>query len=154
MNRSVSISCGPKREWLYLSKEQNLNNERGLKMNRIINSSRLWLCLLVGAMLLATSCASIQRGYHAYVMRGSIVDVSESHVYLCIGSKDGAAVGQELNVYKIVQTSTSKNRVFRKEFTGKVKIAEIVDEHFAKAEVISGKAEKNDVVELISPKER
>jgi hypothetical protein len=32
----------------------------------------------------------------------------------------------------------------------KVKITEIVDEHFAKAKVISGKAAKNDVVELIA----
>ena len=32
----------------------------------------------------------------------------------------------------------------------KVKV-EIVDEHFAKATVISGKAEKNDIVELTGP---
>jgi hypothetical protein len=99
-------------------------------------------------------------------MRGSIVDISGSHVYLCIGSNDGAAVGQELHVYKIVQTSTSstgqiaregrvpRNPVYSKQFTGKVKIIEIVDEHFAKAEVISGKAELNDVVELVTPGKR
>ena len=32
----------------------------------------------------------------------------------------------------------------------KVKITEIVDEHFAKAKVISVRAEKNDVAELIA----
>lgn len=136
-------------------------------MNRIKNNSFPWLCLLgVGTILLVGSCASIQGGYHAYVMRGSIVDTSGSHVYLCIGSNDGASVGQELYMYKITQASTSstgqitregrvpRNPVYSKQFTGKVKIIEIVDEHFAKAEVISGRAEQNDIVELVTPGKR
>jgi hypothetical protein len=60
-------------------------------------------------------------------------------------------VGQELEVYKIFQTRP-KAALFRREHTGKVKITEIIDEHFAKATVISGKAEKNDIVELVRPK--
>jgi len=84
-------------------------------------------------------------------MKGSIIETSDSEVYLCIGSKDGASVGQELDVYKILQTRP-KATLFRRVQTGKVKITEIIDEHFAKATVISGKAEKNDIVELVRPK--
>ena len=56
---------------------------------------------------------------------------------------------QELNVYKMVSTTTNpKVPMFRREYTGKVKITEIVDDHFAKAIITSGKAEKNNIVEL------
>ncbi len=90
------------------------------------------------------SCAT---WYHGYLMKGSIIEASDSHVYLCIGSKDGASVGQELDVYKIIRV-TAARPTFKREHAGKVKITEIMDEHFAKAAVISGKAEKDDIVEL------
>jgi hypothetical protein len=34
-------------------------------------------------------------------MKGNIIEVSDGEIYLCIGTEVGAAVGQELNVYKI-----------------------------------------------------
>ena len=102
------------------------------------------LIVLAFVFLLIFSCASF---YHGFVMKGSIVEASDSDVYLCIGSKDGASVGQELDVYKIIRV-TKARQTFRREHTGKVKIIEIIDEHFAKATVISGKAEKDDIVEL------
>ena len=109
------------------------------------------LILATFVIFLMSSCATMgQKVYHGFVMKGSIIETSNSDVYLCIGSKDGASVGQELDVYKIVKT-TSKVTPFKREHTGKVKITEIVDEHFAKATVISGKAEKNDIVELTGP---
>jgi len=98
------------------------------------------LILATFVIFLMFSCATV---YHGFLMKGSIIEASDSDVYLCIGSKDGASVGQELDVYKI------KARPFRRVHTGKVKITEIIDEHFAKATVISGKAEKNDIVELV-----
>jgi hypothetical protein len=82
-------------------------------------------------------------------MKGSIIETYDSYIYLCIGSNDGAEVGQELDVYKI-RTISKARSTFQREHAGKVKITEIVDEHFAKAKVISGKAAKNDVVELIA----
>ncbi|PKN17811.1 MAG: hypothetical protein CVU71_14640 [Deltaproteobacteria bacterium HGW-Deltaproteobacteria-6] len=81
-------------------------------------------------------------------MKGSIIHTADDGVYLCIGTKDGAAVGQELDVYKITFTGQPKAPTFKREKIGKVKITQIVDEHFATAAVISGKAEKNDIVEL------
>ena len=82
-------------------------------------------------------------------MKGSIIEIQDSDIYLCIGKRDGASVGQELNVYKMVATSTNpKVPMFRREYTGKVKITEIIDDHFAKAVIISGTAGKNYIVEL------
>ena len=116
----------------------------------IKNAASLILATFV--IFLMSSCATMgQKVYHGFLMKGSIIETSDSEVYLCIGSKDGASVGQELDVYKILQTRP-KATLFRRVQTGKVKITEIVDEHFAKATVISGKAEKNDIVELVRPK--
>jgi hypothetical protein len=106
------------------------------------------LILATFVIFLVVSCAT---GYNRFVMKGSIIETSDSDVYLCIGSRDGAAVGQELDDYEILQTKPQPT-FFRREYTGKVRITEIIDEHFAKATVISGKAEKNDIVELTRPK--
>ena len=119
---------------------------------KISLKSAVSLILATFVIFLMASCATMgQKVYHGFLMKGSIIEASGSEVYLCIGSKDGASVGQELDVYKIVKT-TSKVTPFKREHTGKVKITEIVDEHFAKATVISAKAEKNDIVELARPK--
>ena len=111
--------------------------------------SAVSLILVTFVAFLMFSCATV---YHGFLMKGSIVEASDSDVYLCIGSKDGAFVGQELDVYKI-NAVTRARPTFKRVHTGKVKITEIVDEHFAKATVISGKAEKNDIVELTGRKQ-
>ncbi len=111
---------------------------------KISLKSAVSLILATFVIFLMFSCATV---YHGFIMKGSIIEASDSDVYLCIGSKDGTSVGQELDVYKIIQRQ-SKVTPFRRVLTGKVKITEIIDEHFAKATVISGKAEKNDIVEL------
>ena len=124
-------------------------------MRTIREEKMTWVTTLLLTTLLVltvSSCATMQRTYHGYIMKGSIVEASASDVYLCIGKKDGANVGQELNVYKITATNTNpKTPTFKREYTGKVKIEEIVDEHFAKAKVISGTAEKYSIAELSSP---
>ena len=114
---------------------------------KISLKSAISLILATFVIFLMFSCATI---YHGFLMKGSVIEVSDSDIYLCIGSKDGASVGQELDVYKIIQRQ-SKVTPFRRVQTGKIKITEIIDEHFAKATVISGKAEKDDIVELTSP---
>ncbi len=60
------------------------------------------------------------------------------------------SVGQEVNVYNTIMypqdpLATGPSKGIQ---TGKVKITEILDKHLAKAVVISGKAEKGDIVEL------
>lgn len=95
----------------------------------------------------------MQSAYHKILMKGSIVGTYDSTVYLCIGEKDGAAVGQELDVYKILRSSgtTKLPPIFKRELTGRIKITRIFDEHFAEATIISGKAETNYIVELSAP---
>ena len=123
---------------------------------QIINRKR-WLLILamiifVTASILGSCATFQQKVYHGIYMKGSILETYDSELYLCIGKKDGATVGQELEVYKIhMRTPPKAAPIFTRENTGKVKITEIIDEHFAKAKVISGKAEKNDIVELATP---
>ncbi len=106
--------------------------------------SAVSLILATFVAFLMFSCATF---YHGVLMKGSIIEASDSDVYLCIGSKDGAAVGQELDVYKVIRVRRA-TPTFKRVFSGRVKITEIIDEHFARATVISGKAEKDDIVEL------
>ncbi len=95
--------------------------------------------------IVLTSCATMP--YHKYIMRGSIIEASADGVYLCVGTRDDAKVGQELDVYKITRI-TAARPTFQRALVGKVKITEIIDEHMANAKVISGTAEKGDIVEL------
>lgn len=113
------------------------------------NGKRLLLValMMVGLFILVSCTASQQqRIHHGFLMKGSILQMTDEGVYLCVGSRDGAKVGQELDVYKMIFTTAKKPATRVK--TGKVKITEIIDEHFATATVISGKAEKDDIVEL------
>ena len=106
------------------------------------------LILAAFVIFLMASCATV---YHGFLMKGSIIEASDSDVYLCIGAKDGATVGQELDVYKVVRVTRARP-TFKRVHSGKIRITEIIDEHFAKATVISGKAEKDDIVELSGKK--
>jgi len=132
------------------AKEEKRSLQKGGKMSN--NRAKIrWLVLVmvISSTILSSSCASL---YHRVLMKGSIIETSDSEIYLCIGKKDGASVGQELNIYKIILTTIPKQPpTFRREITGKARITEIIDEHFAKAKIISGKAEKNYIVELDIP---
>jgi hypothetical protein len=81
-------------------------------------------------------------------MRGSILEVDGENVFLCIGSKDGAQINQELDIYDLQRVVRPKGSKWKKEKTGKIKITEIVDEHFAKGKVISGNVKVNDIAEI------
>lgn len=122
-------------------------------MNPLGKSKRLWLYFFaLGVIIVFAGCVTMQKAYQQYTMRGNIVEASDSDAHLWVGSRDGAVVGQELSVYKIVQTSKNqKQPSFQKEFTGKRKITENVDEHSAKGRVISGTAAKYNIVELTAP---
>jgi hypothetical protein len=119
-----------------------------IKMGKM--SGLVYILPVMFMIILLTSCATMGKAYHKYLMKGSIIETSDDGVYLCIGTRDGAKVGQEFDVYKIITISHARS-TFQRVHAGKVKITEIVDEHFAKAKVISGKAEKNDIVELSAP---
>ena len=99
-------------------------------------------------ILLLTNCASSQKAYHQYIMRGTILEVDGEDVFLCIGSKDGAQVNQELDTYDLQNVVRPKGSKWKKEKTGKIKITEIVDEHFAKGKVIFCNVKVNDIAEI------
>jgi predicted small secreted protein len=119
-------------------------------LNKFGRTSWIISVIAVVSLILLTACATMERDvHHGIFMKGSILETYDSEVYLCIGKKDGAQVGQELDVIKIISSGNPKSGfMFRREHTGKVRISEIIDEHFAKATIISGKAEKNSIVEL------
>jgi len=100
------------------------------------------------AVFTITACATIEKQmYHGYLMKGSVIDANDSEIVICIGKKDGATVGQELDAYHINRSWAG----YQKVYAGKIRIAEIIDEHFSKAKVQSGKVGKGDIVELLAP---
>jgi len=107
------------------------------------------LLIVAAVLLFGAGCATTQRAYHGYLMKGHIVSADGNEVYLCVGTKDGATAGQELKVYRVEPVATgAKGSGFRKVDAGIVKIESIVDEHFAKATVVSGKVAQGYIVEL------
>lgn len=115
-----------------------------MKSNFIVMS----LCVI--ALSIITSCASLEIARHNYIMRGQILASTGQEVYLCIGSSDGAEVGQKYKVYKFESMPNIKTNqpYFRREETGTVIITEIIDEHYAKAKIQTGEAKQNYIVEL------
>ncbi len=113
------------------------------KKNSLKNAASSILAILV--ILLTVSCAMVN---HGSLKKGNVIESFNSGVYLSI--KDGVSVGQELNVYEVIMNPKEPlTRPASKGIqTGKVKITEIFDNRIAKAAVISGKAEKGDIVEL------
>lgn len=98
--------------------------------------------------LAAFTATSAQNIGHAWFMRGSILEVNGKDVYLCVGKKDGATAGQEMDVVRFTRSNPSpKVSTFKRDTVGKIKIIEIVDEHMAKAQIVSGKAQTGDVAE-------
>ena len=119
---------------------------REMKLN-----GRVMMMLIVIFFVAITSCTTIDKQiYHGYMMKGSVIDVYDSEIFLCVGKKDGATVGQDLEAYHIVRIRRAMP-TYKREFARKVQITEIIDEHFAKAKVLSGKVEKHDIVELSTP---
>ena len=108
--------------------------------------------LLIAAGATAAGAADDASAMHQYVMRGAIIEAPVDGVYLCIGTADGAKVGEELEVSRVTRDvhASSKGRPkFKHEVVGKIRIDEIVDVHYAKATVISGSVKEHDVAELV-----
>jgi hypothetical protein len=109
-----------------------------------------WLVLLLIVTLMLSPYTTAQTGLHSRLMKGSVIEIQDSNIYICIGSRDGAKVGQELDVYNVGAKPMMYNQPpgFTRENTGKIRIVEILDEHFARTILISGKAERGYIVEL------
>lgn len=116
--------------------------------------------LVIAAVLIVDEARAAAAGtYHAVTMRGSILGVNGTEVYLCIGHKDGAKAGQRFEVFNMLRHATPRSggsgapsASFTKQKTGVVEIIGIVDEHFARGKIVSGSANKGYIVELDFPK--
>lgn len=112
--------------------------------------------LLAGLMASATATAAEGPStHHTFFMRGQIVEAQDASVVICIGRADGAAVGQELDVVHHSRVTSGPKGMgrFERSVVGKVRIDAIVDEHYAEATVVSGKAAEHDSVELETTRE-
>ncbi len=98
---------------------------------------------------LLSACAAGSHIRHDVFMRGQVVQMDDSQAVICIGSADGAEVGQELDAYRVnITPVTDEGSDYKLDLVGNVRISSIFDEHFAKAEVLNGDVRRYDVVEL------
>lgn len=110
------------------------------------------LMMIFGLLAFAAGTAlSAQNVYHKYIMRGTILEVSSGEVYLCVGKTDGASVGQEMDVFRI-DTQAGKNPksppAFKRVKLGRIQIVELVQDHYARAKVLTGAAPKGAIAEI------
>jgi len=106
--------------------------------------------LLLVVVAASFGCATVQSAKHQYVMRGSVLEVNDDTAYVCLGTEQGAQVGQELKVYRYVRTVTApkvQQPQYRVESVGKLKVTG-VESHMANAQILSGNVKVNDIVEL------
>lgn len=116
------------------------------------------IAAIVFSFALLSGCAGLKNVEHQLFMSGQILKVMDNkQVYLCIGTKHGAHIGQELTVYRNTPITSYKpseypsnapKMLFDRKEVGKITIAEIVNEHYSIAKVNSGEIMVNDTVEL------
>lgn len=106
--------------------------------------------LMAGTFQLALPTSAVAQGIgHSLFMRGSVVDMTGETATICVGKADGAAAGQTLTVVRVTTVPGGKGvQIFRRTNVGSIRINAIVDDHFARARIISGKVAKHDLVEL------
>ncbi|PZU44485.1 MAG: hypothetical protein DI568_15585 [Sphingomonas sp.] len=114
------------------------------------SSHILLAAFLAFAVPAAFAPAAAQGIQHSLLMRGHIVDITDGVITLCIGRADGATPGQVLDVARVVPTNPAPKSVptFTRRDIGHVRIDSIVDEHFARASIVSGAPQVHDIVEL------
>lgn len=107
----------------------------------------LLLALLFG---LLAACASNSPTRH-YFMQGQVLAVDGTVATVCVGTRNGAEVGQVLGVIRHEPVGGDPKQPaigFSRRPMGQVRITAIFDEHYAKAELVSGEVHVNDSVEL------
>lgn len=112
--------------------------------------TKIGLVIASLAMLSAVPAAAAGVG-HSWFMRGSIVAEDAAGKVVCIGSDDGATVGQILDAYRVVQNpgpSKVAGPNVRRERAGHVRIDHVFDAHFAHVSVVDGAPAVHDIVEL------
>jgi hypothetical protein len=109
--------------------------------------------LLVFLVVALAACSKMESARHEHMMKGQILEVTDNSAYLCIGSKDGAEVGDQFTVYKFTREENpdpkyASHPQYKREQVGKIRITAIVDEHMAKAIILSGEVKPNYFAEI------
>ena len=73
--------------------------------SRVFARSRASVAL--GAVLLLSACATGSPAYHSIVMQGQVLSIDGDTVNVCVGERDGATVGQMLDVVRHVPNSSA-----------------------------------------------
>lgn len=107
---------------------------------------------ILACLALLAGCSSMDNVRHEYLMRGQVVEVTGKDAVICVGSKDGASAGQVLSAYRIAPASgggSAKSPAkWERVSVGSVRISQVIDEHFARAEITAGEVQVNNLVEL------
>ncbi|MFZ5635588.1 MAG: hypothetical protein ACOY82_03270 [Pseudomonadota bacterium] len=108
---------------------------------------------LISVVLALSSIAIADDGgiRHGFIMRGQVIDTDRNSVVVCIGRRDGAEVGQILDVVrhkKSTRSSRANYPQYERTVVGSVRITEVFDDHYARAEVVQGTAKRSDIIEL------
>lgn len=127
-----------------------------IQSNPIFRPSRgVMLAALLGALGLAwpdtASAGQSAPGiYHGWIMRGQVLSVEDGKGIVCIGKRDQARVGDVLTVVRQTPVTTGGPRAsgFRPVEVGQVRLAVIVDDHYSEYEVVKGRPQVHDTVEL------
>ena len=101
-------------------------------------------------ILASGGCGDLETARHKYTMRGQILEIQGEIAYLCIGSDDGAQVGQNFTVYQFERQPSLHRGIafYKRKKTGSGTIVEVYDEHMATAQITNGEAKEHYVVEL------
>ena len=115
--------------------------------------ARRLLTPLALMLALAGTAHAAEGGFkHEVLMRGQILEAEAGSLVVCIGKRDGAEVGQQLDVVRHTRVGhqhKSPSPRFHREAVGSVRITSLFDEHYATAEVVDGEPKVNDTVELV-----
>lgn len=114
---------------------------------------KLTVFFLIAAMAVLATGVPAQEGLHKvhhYFMRGNVLEKTGSDVFVCIGSRDNAQAGQVLDVIEMRKGPAGPKGVptFIRNKIGSVKIVQVIDEHMARAAVVSGKVDVGSIVEV------
>lgn len=108
---------------------------------------------LVALLVLGiTACGPEHPCRHTVLMRGHILNVAHGRLVLCVGEEGAAQVGQVLEAFRqrrVTGLPDDADPRFRREPSGTVRITSLFDEHYATAEIVTGKPGLHDTVELI-----
>jgi len=111
-----------------------------------------FLPILVVTILISAGCASFYDFYYGELRKGYITEVTDSTAVVGLGRKNGAWIGEELDVYEIIIAQRLKDEppLYKNIYKGRIRITEIIDDYHSKAIIVSGQVRENYKVEGVT----